>query len=167
MISEFLAEHGLTATTIKTTAPLPQEAMAYAEVEQMAMQLVRQLQLLEARGYTILFWQPSAILVTLFQTGQTLYLLAGGAPYVPLDKKDASLLVLRYPPLLTEWCAPELRKIPALPFLTHRSASYYSLALVCLAQTHLSLAELQGTKLFYFLERCLKHDPKERLLLYL
>ena len=139
--------------------------MAYADVEIMAVQLIHQLHQLEARGYTILFWEPSAITVTK-KTGQIRYSLNDTAHYVPLHTKDTSQLFLICPavfPLPAEKCAPELLHIPALPFLTHRSASYYSLALLCLAQLHLSLAELTGTKLFYFLERCLKSDPRERL----
>ena len=89
-----------------------------------------------------------------------------------LQKKNFDQIVLTYPtvfPLPKRECAPEVLQMKALPFITHKSCSYYSLALLCLAKLNLSLAEmphvLHGTKLFYFLERCLKEEPVERLLI--
>ena len=99
-----------------------------------------------------------------------LYILSNLSQLVPLHKKDTKQLVLVYPtvyPLPSERCAPELLKIPVLPFITHRSASYYSLALLCLKQLNLSLDKIEGTKLFYFLERCLKETPSELKLIYI
>ena len=147
---------------------LDKAAMTYPEVETMAFHLSLQLQHLEEKGFTLLLWQPSDILVMHDGSGHNLYLLANLSQMVPLDKKNRNELVLIYPtiyPLPKERCAPELLKMNALPFRTHRSASYYSLALLCLL--YLSLDSIQETKLFYFLERCLKEEPKERSLLYL
>ena len=143
------------------------DKMEYPEVETMAFHLSLQLQYLEEQGFTLLFWQPSDILV-LHDGLQNLYLLANLAQMVQLDKKKKNELVLIYPkvyPLPKERCAPELLQMNALPFRTHRSASYYSLALLCLL--YFSLEQIQGSRLFYFLERCLKEEPKERTLLYL
>jgi hypothetical protein len=140
------------------------DKMAYHEVETMAFHLSLQLQYLEELGFSLLFWQPSDILLV----DKTLYLLVNLTQMVPLDKKNRTELVLIYPkvyPLPIERCAPELLKMNALPFRTHRSASYYSLALLCLL--YLSLDQIKGSKLFYFLERCLKEEPNERTLLYL
>jgi len=140
----------------------------YPALEQLAFQLTLQLQVMEAHGFTLLFWQPSDIL-QMNSDSQTIYLLANLSQMVPLHEKDPTQLVLVYPtvyPLPAAYCAPELLKMAALPFRTHRSASYYSLALLCLRLGQLSLAKLEGTKLFYFLERCLKAEPSERMLLY-
>ena len=140
----------------------------YPALEQLAFQLTLQLQVMEAHGFTLLFWQPSDIL-QINMNNETIYLLANLSQMVPLAKKDTTQLVLVYPtvyPLPAMYCAPELLKMAALPFRTHRSASYYSLALLCLRLGQLSLAKLEGTKLFYFLERCLKAEPSERMLLY-
>jgi hypothetical protein len=148
-------------------APLP-PSLEYPAVEQLAFQLSLQLQVMEAHGFTLLFWQPSDIM-QLYTKTQTIYLLANLSQIVPLHEKDPTQLVLVYPtvyPLPVDYCAPELLQMTALPFLTHRSASYYSLASMCLRLCHLSLAKLDGTKLFYFLERCLKAEPNERMLLY-
>ena len=101
-----------------------------------------------------------------------LYLLANLSQMVPLNKKDNSHFVLACPnvyPFPKEVCAPELLEMNALPFISHRSASYYSLALLCLTLlkcSNLSLDKLQGTKLVYFIERCLKKEPMERMCLY-
>ena len=165
-----------------------EKTLPYSEVETLAFQLTLQLQLLEARGFSLLFWQPSDILHIRSQPIRSqpirsepirsepirseninLYILSNLSQLVPLDKKDRKQLVLIYPtvyPLPSECCAPELLKITALPFLTQRSASYYSLALLCLKRLNLSLDKIEGTKLFYFLERCLKEEPSERVLMY-
>jgi hypothetical protein len=159
---------------------LGKETLDFAEVEVLAFHLSLQLQALEARAKTLLFWQPSDLLVIQWPNlNVKLYLLANLTQLVPLAEKAPTQLVLVYPavyPLPSESCAPELLKITSLPFITHRSASYYSLALLCLrllghksapATLGLDLAALTGTKLFYFLERCLHPDPKERMCLYL
>ena len=158
------------STKIASTTSLD-KIRTFPQLETLAFHLSFQLQALEARGFTLLFWQPSDILVVILSTGQHLYVLAHLAQLVPLNKKDPKQLVLNYPtvfPFPTERCAPELMKMDVLPFITQRSASYYSLALMCLQLLrlqHLSLEKIQGTKLFYFLERCLKEDPAERVLL--
>jgi hypothetical protein len=150
---------------------LGKETLDFAEVEVLAFQLSLQLQALEARMQTLLFWQISDLLVIQWpKASRKLYLLANLSQMVPLNKKTPTQLVLVYPtvyPLPKENCAPELLQITSLPFLTHRSASYYSLALLCLRLLKLDLAAINGTKLFYFLERCLHMDPKERACLYL
>ena len=147
--------------------PLPL-TMTFSEVETMAKHLYSQLQLLESRGYSLLFWQAADIL----WINKQFYLLADLTQLVPLQKKNFDQIVLTYPtvfPLPKRECAPEVLQMKALPFITHKSCSYYSLALLCLAKLNLSLAEmphvLHGTKLFYFLERCLKEEPVERLLI--
>ena len=144
------------------------KVMTLQEVDAMAFQLTLQLQALEARGFSMLLWQPCDILVV--RATPPLYILASMAQRVPLHQKDLKQFVMVYPtiyPLPRERCAPELLTIDALPFITPRSASYYSLALLCLCQLNLSLEAIRGTKLFYFLERCLKEEPGERMLLYI
>jgi len=141
--------------------------MTYPEVETMAFHLSLQIQYLEEKGFSLLFWQPSDIMI-LDNYKEKLYLLSNLTQMVHLDRKDKNELILIYPtvfPFPKERCAPELFKINALPFTTHRSASYYSLALLCLL--YLSLEQIKGSKLFYFLERCLKEEPTERTLLYI
>jgi hypothetical protein len=142
--------------------------MDYHDVETMAFHLSIQLHYLEDKGFSLLFWQPSDILIMCDGLDKKIYLLANLTQMVPLDKKNKNELVLIYPtvfPFPKERCAPELLKMNALPFRTHRSASYYSLAMLCLL--YLSLDEIKGSRLFYFLERCLKTEPTERSLLYI
>ena len=148
--------------------------MTFTEVEDFAFQLSLQLAALEARGWTLLFWQPSDLSV-IKDSDKKRYVLSNLSQLVPLSKKDPTQLVLVYPavyPLPPAICAPELLKMTALPWITHRSASYYSLALLCLDLLDIKmdskgLEDLRGTKLFYFLERCLLADPRERMCLYL
>jgi hypothetical protein len=137
--------------------------MEYPETARMALHLSLQLKILEDHGYTLLFWQKSDISLI----KKRIYLLTNLSQLVPLHK-NGNDLVLNYPnvfPFPRDACAPELFKMSALPFITHRSASYYSLALLCLKMLNLSLDEIQGTHLFYFLERCLKIEPNARVCL--
>jgi hypothetical protein len=165
---------------IHTAESLP-SIMSYTEVETLAFHLSLQLRVLERRDCSLLFWQSGDILFV----NKKLYLLANLMNLVSI-KSDQ--IVLNYPaifPFPKSVCAPELLKMKALPFITHKSLSYYSLALMCLQKLNLSLEELkgtlhgtlhgtlqgtlhgtlQGTKLFYFLERCLKEEPSERVLI--
>lgn len=149
---------------------LPAFSLDYVAAETMAFHLSLQLHGLEAQGLTLLYWRPQDIMVI----ENRLFLLANLSQLVSLSDKSATHsathLVLNYPknyPFPAGCCAPELLKIPQLPFITHKSASYYSLALLCLRMLNLSLDDLQGTKLFHFLERCLREKVEERVLLYL
>jgi hypothetical protein len=145
----------------------------YDEVETLAFHLSLQLNLLEKRGYTMLYLQPSHIVKIRSQSrcrSRYMYLLVDLTQLVPLSNIDSNNLVLNYPeiyPFPKGVCAPELYTIGVLPFITHRSASYYSLGLLCLyllqhQNQNLSLNHLRDTPLFYFLERCLKEEPIER-----
>jgi hypothetical protein len=169
-LSLLLNQYGLAESAVLAARPL-ESGMDYSAVDSMAFQLSLQLRDLEASGFTLLFWDTRDISVfDIKDRTEKLYVLTNLAQQVPLDKKDKNQLVLVYPtvfPLPAELCAPELLKMNALPFRTHRSASYYSLALVCLKMVHMPLEKLKGTKLFYFLERCLKISPSERLCYYL
>lgn len=140
----------------------------YADIDRMTFHLSLQLISLEEKGFCLLFLQKSDIIVI----NNELYLLSNLSQMVPLCKKDDSQLLLVCPtiyPFPKEVCSPELLEINVLPFVTHRSAGYYSLALLSLLYLkgiNLSLDDLQGTKLYYFLKRSLKKVPNERLCLY-
>ena len=143
--------------------------MDYASVETMAFHLSLQLQALEERGLSLLYWQRTDVGVMQGEgEGESTYVLLNLTQLVPLNKKDKTLIVLTYPtvyPFPKDVCAPEVLSMAALPFITHRGASYYSLALLCLNVLGMTLEDLRGTKLFYFLERCMKDEPRERRLL--
>ena len=154
-------------TGVVGAEPLAEPLMNYNEVETMAFHLSLQLQVLEEKGFSLLFLQASDVVIL----DEQLYLLRNLEQLVPLKKKEnIKQIVLNYPtcyPFPKEVCAPEVLKMSTLPFVTSKSACYYSLGLLCLKVLHMSLEDLRGTKLFYFLERCLKDDPKERINLYI
>jgi hypothetical protein len=139
----------------------------YQAIETMAVQLLLQLAVLEKHGFTLLFWQPADISIV----NHTYYILNNLQYLVPLHKKNKTQLVLNYPitesVVTTNLIAPELKKMERLPFLTHRSASYYSLGLLCLTTSQYALEELAGTKLFYFITRCLQPEPAKRSCVFL
>jgi hypothetical protein len=161
-------EKDIETTVLLGSGPLG-STMDYSDVERMTFHISRQLEILEAHGFSLIFLQPSDILEIQLKE-ITFYWLANLSQMVPLHDKDRTQMVIVYPtifPLPKERCAPELLKMNVLPFITPCNASYYSLALLCLQMLNLSLADLEGTKLFYFLERVLKREPSERWCFYL
>ena len=61
-----------------------------------------------------------------------------------------------------------------LPFYASVTAGYYSLAQICMAGLALQgqsvdekLDPIKGSKMYFFLRRCLAEDPAERFFLYL
>ena len=98
-----------------------------------------------------------------------------------LDTDSDGQLILTYPMKFSKqdeaFLAPEVltgRKV--LPFITSISAGYYSLAKLCVYCLGLevdagdlskSLEPIMGSKMYFFLERCLAREPRERVFLYL
>ena len=161
------------SATIASTSTLD-NILTFPQLETLAFHLSLQLEALEARGCTLLFWQPSDILVVILSTGQHLYVLAHLGQLVPLNQKDPKQMVLNYPtvfPFPSERCAPELMKMDVLPFITQRTASYYSLALLCVKclglGLDLDLGMIKNTRMYFFLKRCLETEPDKRFFLYL
>lgn len=65
--------------------------------------------------------------------------------------------------------APEVDKLNTLPSVVHMSAVYYSIAVLCLECMSISreMLEIKRSKLYYLLDRCLRHDPQTREFLYI
>jgi len=154
----------------------------YDEIETLALHLSLQVKILEKRGFTMLYLQSEDIIRIRINGNENkrgrdfdfyIYLLADLNQMVPLDKQNYNIFVLNYPkvyPFPKNVCAPELHNISMLPFTTHHSAIYYSVGLLCLhllKGQNLSLTNLRDTPLFYFLERCLKKEPLDRMCLFI
>jgi len=67
----------------------------------------------------------------------------------------------------SEFSAPELNAITELPAETYNTSCYYSLAKIILHCLRVDLNRLKPTKLFNFLDRCLKDNPFDRIFLYI
>ena len=78
------------------------------------------------------------------------------------------------------WLSPELQNVSSVPIITSYKTIFYSLGLFILnclldepTDQHLenivldNVVSIKGTKLYYFLERCLHNDPNKRFLIYL
>ena len=79
----------------------------------------------------------------------------------PLTKQ----LEINHPFVLSEFSAPELEKIKELPATASHKTVYYSLASIILYCLRVDLETLFPSKLYFFLERCLKEDPNDRIFL--
>lgn len=73
-------------------------------------------------------------------------------------------LIVQHPIIPASTNAPELDTITTLPSKISISALYYNIALICIESLGINreMREIKGTKLYYMLERCLRHDPKRR-----
>lgn len=147
----------------------------YPRTEKMAFNLSLQLKELENMGFTLSYWTPADILVV----NDSSFLLGNLHNFVKLDIPNSFNITLNYPIIYNDgsnhidyqeksvMIAPEILKMDGLPFITHRSASYYSLGKLCLHCIDHSLAELAGTKLFYFVERCMLEPIEQRSCLFI
>jgi len=147
----------------------------YPSAEKMAFNLSLQLKELENMGLTLSYWTPADIIVV----NDSSFLLGNLHNLVKLDIPNSFNIRLNYPIIYDDgsnhidyqeksaMIAPEILKMDGLPFITHRSASYYSLGKLCLHCIDHSLAELAGTKLFYFVERCMLEPIEQRSCLFI
>jgi hypothetical protein len=74
-------------------------------------------------------------------------------------------LEINHPFILSNYSAPELGKIKELPATVSHKTVYYSLASIILYCLRVNLETLLPSKLYFFLERCLKEDPNDRIFL--
>ena len=95
------------------------------------------------------------------------YILSSFNKLVPIISKD--VVMLTKPISFKGNLAPELKNVRSLPFKTNITAVYYSLASLIIEALALenNLAPLAGSKLYYFLQRCLAINPEERYFLFI
>lgn len=154
--------------------------MDYSLVEKMILHLGMQMQVLKKYKRGVFFYNLEDIIVI-----DKEFFFLGGLEKNAVELQgqgqkqqgqDQDLLSYTYPMKFTnrekEFFAPELKaklEEKVLPFTTSISVGYYSLAKLCLHCLQLTdiLDPLQGSKMYFFLERCLKVEPAERYFLYI
>ena len=143
--------------------------MDYNQVENMIRQVGLQLEVLLLKYKKgILYLNVEDIIVI----DRSFFFLRGLENVIGLQKEE---LLITYPLKIEkadeQFIAPELKQKMAekvLPFKTSLTGVYYSLGKLCLYCLQLEdLETLNGSKMYYFLERCLKVDPTERYFLYI
>ena len=81
---------------------------------------------------------------------------------------DKNTVELNTPISFNGSLSPELQDVKSLPFKTNISSVYYSLAALIMQALELDdLSPLAGSKLYFFLERCLVENPEERYFLFI
>ena len=143
--------------------------MDYNQVENMIRQVGLQLEVLLLKYKKgILYLNVEDIIVI----DRSFFFLRGLENIINLQKEE---LLITYPLKIEkadeQFIAPELKQKMAekvLPFKTSLNGVYYSLGKLCLYCLQLEdLETLKGSKMYYFLERCLKVEPTERYFLYI
>jgi hypothetical protein len=79
-------------------------------------------------------------------------------------KKD--LINIFSPIEKNEYISPELNDLKTLPISINYKTIFYSLGLIILKNLS-NLDDINETKLYYFLKRCLNLNPKDRYLIYI
>ena len=115
--------------------------------------------------YGVLFFNLKDIIVL----SKNVFLLTNLSKVLPMT--DDNEIILEEPISFDGFLAPELKGVDSLPFAANPTCAYYSLALLCLKALGLEfeggLERLKGTKLYFFLQRCLENDPKKRHIIYI
>ena len=148
-------------------------SMEYDDVERLIFQLGLQMMVLGTYKKGILFLNLEDILVV----DGKFFLLRSLQHVLDIQQKD--MLMLTYPLTFKKdderFLAPELKRMnKVLPFYASVTAGYYSLAQICMAGLALpalqgdeKLDPIKGSKMYFFLRRCLADNPAERFFLYL
>ena len=150
-------------------------AMEYEEVEQLILDIGLQTMVLGTYKKGIFFLNLEDILVI----DKKFFLLCDLRHVLDITKKEK--LILSYPMKINKsdqrFVAPEVEKgleSKVLPFYASITVGYYSLAKICIHCLDLSdglalsdgLGPIKGSKMYFFLERCLAEEEK-RYFLYL
>jgi len=139
-------------------------ALEYEEVEQLILDIGSQNMILSNYKKGIFFLNLADILVI----DKRFFLLRDLSHVLDIKKQDK--LLLSYPMKIEKsderFIAPELKMIDkVLPFYAPVTVGYYSLAKICVVCLGLldDLGPIKGSKMYFFLERCL---AEERYFLY-
>jgi hypothetical protein len=138
--------------------------LEYEEVEQLILDIGLQSMVLGTYNKGIFFLNLEDILVI----DRRFFLLRDLSHVLDIKKQDT--LFLSYPMKIEKsddrFIAPELKMInKVLPFYSPVTVGYYSLAKICVVCLGLldDLGPIKGSKMYFFLERCL---AEERYFLY-
>ena len=174
-------EEGLTLTAKTITSLSAMLPMDYTQVERLILHIGLQMRVLSEQQKGICGFTLDDIIVLdgeyFFLSGLEHVINIKHSKNKNNDKNNDKepVLAFNYPLKFTEAAkellAPELREKLAekiLPFTTNVNVGYYSLAKLCLVCLALGqpMEALRGSKMYYWLERCLRVVPEERAFLY-
>jgi hypothetical protein len=83
-----------------------------------------------------------------------------------LEIEDNYLTIWKPFPQKKYYISPELSRIFTIPSKIHYKTIYYSLGLL-IKEINENMDKINGTKLYYALNRCLEEDPKKRTILFI
>lgn len=139
------------------------DGIGYLMAEKMMLDLGAQFTTLTHMNMGVLFFGIDDIIVI----GNDIFMIANLDNIIPLNKnKD---LVLMHPATFYGLLPPELENITSLPFITNISSAYYSASIVCIQSMNIdkTMDRIYGSKLYFFLKRCLVIDPAERYFIFI
>ena len=141
----------------------------YNDTLQLALDLGTQIIALAKQGKGLVTIDPKNIIVCQNQdSSHCNFIISDLSQTFSLNINTDCLEIITTLPL-SEYMAPEVHNIDVLPKYIHISAIYYSIALLCLKCLGISkqMREIYGSKLYFFLQRCLRTDPHTREFLYI
>lgn len=145
--------------------------ITYEDALSLATTLGTQLYYMELQHHTFTFLDTKHIVVI----DNQYFLYLGTQHMVELEPDNTFLLTTPFPTHQRSYLAPECYKITHLPSSLNKQSLYYNLAALivqCLFPNK-NLREfnrdfllpIEGTKLYWFLLRCLESDPSHRMCL--
>lgn len=136
--------------------------LTYSDAVQLFLNIEIQSELLEQDKRGILFLSPKKI----FILNDRFVVLDDSALF---QTKDDELFINRPFEKNSEFLSPETKSISKIPHRIHRSAMYYSFALMIIKLMGLSedMREIKNTKLYFMLKKCLATDPTKRYFIYI
>ena len=172
----------LNDTNITNITDINYDSMTYDNTNSMALHLYIQQTILEKYNKTLVFWNKSQVKLIF----NRIYLITNLANIIDLSPPNYTHFKILYPtnyPYPPSTRAPEISKIPHIPFVVNRSASYYGIGMLCLyalykntndantlttnvyiftAQISTILNTIRNTPLYFFISRCLDPEPENR-----
>jgi len=144
------------------TERLKKKPLTYYEALRLSMCMGMHLASLIPLNQSIFFFSTNSIYII----DEDWYILLEPA-LVPIVSDNN--VILTYPIAFKGELAPEQKNISSLPFKTNISCAYYSLANLVVKALDINndLDRLAGSKLYYFLKRCLVDEPSKRFFLFI
>lgn len=166
-------------TTLKKYITTNNEQLSYVDVNNLIINIGTQIRNIERDNMTVPFIEPNDIVV--INDGSVSYFVYLGVNIIPIETiNDVNNIVIRKPYKKSLFFSPEMLKITTLPTTILNNSWIYSigiLSIYCIIKNKnierknknellYSIRDIEDTKLYHCIDRCITKDPTKRLYLY-